>query len=83
MKNSKGPGNFFAKSCDITKESDVIQAFKWIEQKFNTVHILINNSGTLKTASFEGDEYCFTYFYFYNYNTNAYPNLFKQFRSKN
>ncbi|XP_014208550.1 farnesol dehydrogenase-like isoform X2 [Copidosoma floridanum] len=53
MKAVKGAGKFFAKSCDITKEADVIQAFEWIEKNCQTVHLLVNNAGTMKCATIE------------------------------
>ncbi|XP_058799604.1 farnesol dehydrogenase-like [Phymastichus coffea] len=45
MKDVTGPGRFYAKKCDISIESQVIDVFKWIEKHLKTVHILVNNAG--------------------------------------
>lgn len=40
--NSK---NVFAVNCDVSNQESIKAAFKWIEEKFNFIHILINNAG--------------------------------------
>ena len=51
-----GKGKFYAKKCDVTKESDVIQIFEWIENTFGTLHILINNAGRCVLGSIIGNK---------------------------
>lgn len=34
-----------AHECDVSNIDSIIRAFKWIEDKFHVVHILINNAG--------------------------------------
>jgi NADP+-dependent farnesol dehydrogenase len=37
--------SFYFFKCDVTKIESIKEAFKWIEEKFNFVHILINCAG--------------------------------------
>ncbi|XP_069685859.1 uncharacterized protein [Periplaneta americana] len=39
------PGKLYALKCDITKETEVQEAFKWIKSNVGGVDILINNAG--------------------------------------
>ena len=55
MGESARKENFHAKQCDVSKESEVIEIFKWIENTFGTVHILINNAGRIVLGSIIGD----------------------------
>lgn len=36
-----------ARHCDVSKESDILATFQWIEQQFGGVDILVNNAGVL------------------------------------
>lgn len=38
-------GKLYGVKVDITKEKDILDAFKWIEQNLGPVHILVNNAG--------------------------------------
>ncbi|KAF5283348.1 hypothetical protein FQR65_LT13897 [Abscondita terminalis] len=38
-------GKLYAIKVDITKEEDILKAFKWISENLGPVHILINNAG--------------------------------------
>lgn len=49
-------GKLFAVKTDVTKEEDVIQAFKWVKENVGPVHILINNAGLSQVTSLiDGD----------------------------
>jgi NADP+-dependent farnesol dehydrogenase len=37
-------GKVYAHKCDISDPQSITEAFKWIEEKFGVVHILINNA---------------------------------------
>lgn len=37
--------------ADITKESDLLEAFDWIKTNLGPIHILINNAGILKAST--------------------------------
>ncbi|EFA04837.1 farnesol dehydrogenase [Tribolium castaneum] len=39
------PGKLYAVKCDMTVESDILEAFKWIKTTLGPVSILVNNAG--------------------------------------
>ncbi|XP_018565951.1 farnesol dehydrogenase-like [Anoplophora glabripennis] len=42
--------------ADLTKEEDILEAFKWVKDNLGPVHILINNAGALKLGNLsDGD----------------------------
>jgi NADP+-dependent farnesol dehydrogenase len=47
---TSAPGKLYALKCDITKESDVQAAFKWVKDNLGGVDILINNAGVAKNS---------------------------------
>uniref|UniRef100_U5EW40 Putative dehydrogenase n=1 Tax=Corethrella appendiculata TaxID=1370023 RepID=U5EW40_9DIPT len=42
--------NLHAVKCDVTKEEEILSVFKWIDEQFRGVHVLINNAGVLGTG---------------------------------
>lgn len=54
MKEVKGPGKFYARECDITKEESVIESLNWVKSTFNSLNILINNAGAITHHKIEG-----------------------------
>jgi NAD(P)-dependent dehydrogenase (short-subunit alcohol dehydrogenase family) len=38
-------GKLYAFKCDVTKESDIAAAFKWVKENLGGVDILVNNAG--------------------------------------
>ncbi|EFA05382.1 farnesol dehydrogenase [Tribolium castaneum] len=49
-------GKLHAYKADVSKEDDILKAFKWIEENLGPVHILINNAGVAKeTTLVDGD----------------------------
>ncbi|KAJ3660772.1 hypothetical protein Zmor_005204 [Zophobas morio] len=49
-------GKLYAYRTDISKEEDVLQAFKWTSENVGPVHILINNAGIIQQTNLtEGD----------------------------
>ena len=38
-------GKIYARGCDISDYAALKETFKWIEEKFSVIHILINNAG--------------------------------------
>ncbi|KAK4879385.1 hypothetical protein RN001_007531 [Aquatica leii] len=44
------PGKLYAVKTDVTKESDIVDAFDWITKNLGPIHILINNAGVFKKA---------------------------------
>ncbi|KXJ71516.1 farnesol dehydrogenase [Aedes albopictus] len=37
-----------AVKCDVSKEEDILKTFRWVEEKFGGVDVLINNAGILR-----------------------------------
>ncbi|XP_033329817.2 farnesol dehydrogenase [Megalopta genalis] len=40
-----GKSKFYPIQCDVTKENDILRAFKWAEERLGGVDILVNNAG--------------------------------------
>jgi short-subunit dehydrogenase len=38
-------GKLYPLKCDISKESDVKESFKWVKSNLGVVSILVNNAG--------------------------------------
>ena len=38
-------GKLYAIKCDVTKDSDIETAFKWVKDNLGGVDILVNNAG--------------------------------------
>lgn len=41
--------------CDVEKEEDILEVFKWAEEHVGGVDVLINNAGVLSLMSLSGD----------------------------
>ncbi|KAJ8964930.1 hypothetical protein NQ317_015396 [Molorchus minor] len=41
-------GKLYPIKADITKEEDILEAFKWVKDNLGPVHILVNNAGIVK-----------------------------------
>ena len=52
-------GKIYAYKCDVSDHESIKEAFKWIEQKFGSINILVNNAAILFNGSItnegEGD----------------------------
>lgn len=44
-------GKLYAVRCDISREEDILKAFKWVKDNVGPVHILINNAGVIKPTN--------------------------------
>ncbi|KAJ8971428.1 hypothetical protein NQ317_018163 [Molorchus minor] len=44
-------GKLYPVKTDISKEEDIINAFKWVKENLGPVHILVNNAGIFKMGS--------------------------------
>ncbi|KAF2902135.1 hypothetical protein ILUMI_04043 [Ignelater luminosus] len=44
-------GKLYAYQADVTKEEDILKAFKWTKDNLGPIHILINNAGTFRTTT--------------------------------
>lgn len=40
--------NLHAARCDVSKDSDIVSIFKWIDEKFGGVDVMINNAGVVR-----------------------------------
>ncbi|KAI4454424.1 dehydrogenase/reductase sdr family member 11 [Holotrichia oblita] len=45
------PGKLYAFRCDISKEEDILRAFRWIRDNLGPVHVLINNAGLTRPTN--------------------------------
>ncbi|XP_011492954.2 farnesol dehydrogenase [Aedes aegypti] len=45
-----------AVKCDVSKEEDITQVFKWVEEKFGGVDVLVNNAGILRQTDLLGTD---------------------------
>nr|XP_031849117.1 farnesol dehydrogenase-like [Nomia melanderi] len=45
-----GKDKFFPVRCDATKEEDILNAFKWVNEKLGGADILVNNAGVVCAA---------------------------------
>lgn len=52
----KTSGRIFAYKCDISDLQSIKEAFKWIEEKFGMIHILINNAGIIRNIKILSEE---------------------------
>lgn len=39
------PGRLYPIKCDVSKETDILEAFKWIKNNLGGIHVLVNNAG--------------------------------------
>ncbi|XP_034936098.1 farnesol dehydrogenase-like [Chelonus insularis] len=46
-------GSFYYMKCDVRNEKDILNAFKYADEKLGGVNILINNAGIVKAALFD------------------------------
>ncbi|XP_050299433.1 farnesol dehydrogenase-like [Anthonomus grandis grandis] len=44
-------GRLYGIQCDVSKESDILKAFKWVTEKLGPVHILVNNAGIIQDTT--------------------------------
>lgn len=47
-------GQFFPIKTDLTKEEDILNAFKWVEQNLDGLHLIVNNAGIVQFKTIEG-----------------------------
>lgn len=55
-KAKKHGGQVYARKTDISDMESLRQAFKWIEEHFNVINILVNSAGVAHNASLLGDD---------------------------
>lgn len=48
---SNEKGKLYAVKCDLTKEEDILNAFKWTSENVGQIHILINNAGVYRDTN--------------------------------
>ncbi|XP_060516047.1 farnesol dehydrogenase-like [Cylas formicarius] len=54
LKDNKGV--LYAYKCDMTKEAEILAAFKWIADNLGPVSILVNNAGLIKPTDLIGGD---------------------------
>lgn len=53
LKNEKG--KLYALKCDVSKEEDILDVFKWIKENLGGVDVLVNNAGLMYSAGITGN----------------------------
>ncbi|XP_067014729.1 farnesol dehydrogenase isoform X2 [Anabrus simplex] len=48
------PGKLYPKKCDVAKEEDILDLFKWIKETLGGVDILVNNAGVGRDTGITG-----------------------------
>jgi NADP-dependent 3-hydroxy acid dehydrogenase YdfG len=51
-----GFGKIYSRKCDVSDVQSVKETFKWIEETFGVVHILVNNAGVIRKIKILSDE---------------------------
>lgn len=54
MEEKNFSGRFFTIACDLTKETDILNAFKWIDENIGGIHFMINNAGIIRISKILG-----------------------------
>lgn len=54
MEEKNFSGRFFTVACDLTNETDILNAFKWIDENIGGIHFMINNAGIIRIAKILG-----------------------------
>lgn len=52
----EGYGKVYAHNCDVSNLQSIKNAFKWIEETFGVIHIIVNNAGIMKGLKILSDE---------------------------
>lgn len=47
-------GLIVSRQCDVSKVQDVAAAFKWVEENYGGVDVLVNNAGTVYEGHITG-----------------------------
>uniref|UniRef100_A0A2H8TUJ6 Dehydrogenase/reductase SDR family member 11 n=1 Tax=Melanaphis sacchari TaxID=742174 RepID=A0A2H8TUJ6_9HEMI len=50
MEEKNFSGQFFVVTCDLTNETDILNAFKWIDENIGGIHFMVNNAGILRIS---------------------------------
>ena len=81
----------FARRCDVSNEDDVTKLFKFVRDKFTTLHVMVNNAGLAHNAPLlTGDvkvtvivynedfilKQIYIYIYIYIHKTTKYNSVF-------
>lgn len=54
MEEKNFSGRFFTIECDLTNETDILNAFKWIDENIGAIHFMINNAGIIRISKILG-----------------------------
>jgi len=55
LKQEGHPGTLYSYKCDVSKENEVEEMFKWITENLGGVDICVNNAGFGYTDSLMGN----------------------------
>jgi NADP+-dependent farnesol dehydrogenase len=48
------PGKLHPLKCDVSKESEIKEAFKWVKSNLGGVDVLVNNAGVCSYSTLTG-----------------------------
>jgi len=55
MEEKNFSGRFFPITCDLMNETDILNAFKWIDENIGGIHFMINNAGIIRISTILGN----------------------------
>lgn len=55
VKLAGAKGQLYPRKGDVSKVEDVEETFKWIQETFGTIHVLVNNAGIGRGGTISGE----------------------------
>lgn len=59
VEEQKLPGKIYPMRCDVSKEEEILNVFKWIKEELGEVNVLVNNAAIIVNEKIIGEESSF------------------------